>query len=101
MGRARGLSKADQQLWAAFSQDILLLPGRARLPVEPAPPPPVAPAVAEPVPRVKVVAQARPVQIGTAPAGLDKSSWTKFRDGRQRAGRTLDLHGLTATRIMR
>jgi DNA-nicking Smr family endonuclease len=54
--------------------------------------------MAAPAPPVKPSVQPHLVQIGTAPAGLDKSSWAKFRDGRQRAARTLDLHGLTATR---
>jgi DNA-nicking Smr family endonuclease len=94
----KGLSKADLQLWAAFSQNITLLPGKTRLPMEPEPKPPQpapsAPAIAPPKPS----SFNRPVQIDQAPAGLDKSTWGQFAAGKIRAVRRLDLHGHTATR---
>jgi DNA-nicking Smr family endonuclease len=93
----KGLSKADLQLWAAFSQNITLLPGKTRLPVEPEPAPPVAPAL-QAVPPVKAAAFSQPVLIAQPPAGLDKSTWQKFAAGKIRAVRRLDLHGHTATR---
>ncbi len=44
------------------------------------------------------MAAAKPVHAGTAPAGLDKSSWKNFSSGKLRALRRLDLHGHTAAR---
>jgi DNA-nicking Smr family endonuclease len=34
--------------------------------------------------------------VGAEPAGLDRSSWKRLREGRLRPERTLDLHGRTA-----
>jgi DNA-nicking Smr family endonuclease len=98
MAKAKGLSKADLQLWAAYSQTLKLLPGKTRLPVEPEP---VAATVAEPQPdilvaKIKTRPQAKQVEVGAPPPGLDKSSWRKFRTGESRAARVLDLHGMTA-----
>jgi len=97
--KARGLSQADLQLWAAFSQTILLLPGKIRLAIAPEPETPITPAIVPP-PVVKPVikAQARQVAINHAPPGVDKSSWRKFATGRVRAVSRLDLHGMTAVR---
>lgn len=39
-----------------------------------------------------------PVQIGAAPTGLDRATWTRFRSGKLSPARTLDLHGQTAQR---
>lgn len=98
MAKTKGLSKADLQLWAAYAQSLQLLPGRARLAVEPEParpPPPQAePAVTAPKPRV----YAGPVGVDMPPPGLDRSSWKKFRADNARPTRTLDLHGMTAAR---
>lgn len=93
----KGLSKADLQLWAAFSQNITLLPGKTRLAVEPEAPPPVTPSVPAAAP-VKPVATSQPVLIAQPPPGLDKSTWQRFAGGKIRAVRRLDLHGHTATR---
>jgi DNA-nicking Smr family endonuclease len=99
MAKLKPLSKPDLQLWAAFSQDILLLPGKMRLPVEPAPAAFVPSASPAPVPaRRRPVAAVKPVQVDTAPAGLDKSTWKNFASGKVRAIRRLDLHGHTAAR---
>lgn len=38
------------------------------------------------------------MQVGTAPAGLDRATWTRFRSGKLTPARTLDLHGRTAHR---
>ncbi len=96
MPKARALSKADQQLWAAFTQSIELLPGKTRLPVD-KPEPVPAPQVRE-TPAPKVKAQVRHVQVDLAPAGLDKSTWKNFASGKIRAVQRLDLHGMTAAR---
>ena len=99
MARARGLSKAEVKLWAAFTQSIALLPGKIRLPVEPEPVLEIdpAPQPIEPVkPRLKLVP--RDIQVNHVPGGLDKSTWKRFASGKIRAVRRLDLHGLTATR---
>ncbi len=97
MAKHKGLSRVDLQLWAAYSQKLKLLPGKTRLPVEPEPPPgepqrqPEAAAA-----KIKIRPQAKQVEIGSPPPGLDKSSWRKFRNGESRASRILDLHGMTA-----
>ncbi len=98
MAKVKGLSKADLQLWAAYSQTLKLLPGKTRLPIEPEPiaasePRPQSAAAA---PKVKTTPQAKHVEVGAPPPGLDKSSWRKFRSGESRAARVLDLHGMTA-----
>ncbi|HYZ62642.1 MAG TPA: Smr/MutS family protein, partial [Acetobacteraceae bacterium] len=38
----------------------------------------------------------RPIEVGTAPGGVDKATWTRFRAGKLAPARTLDLHGHTA-----
>jgi DNA-nicking Smr family endonuclease len=79
------------------------LPGRPDLPEplpeplaapvpETAPPPPHAP----PAPAMRAAASAPPyVSAGSHPPGLDSASWHRFRDGKLRPSRTLDLHGKT------
>ena len=100
MAKSKGLSKADLQLWAAYAQTLQLLPGRKRLPLEPEPPSapaatqPQPPAPPKPTPR----AQSGPVPIDIPPPGLDRATWQKFRAGRARPARILDLHGMTASR---
>jgi len=96
MARAR-LSKADQQLWAAFSQNIQLLPGKTKLPME-VEAPPAARIAAEPEKPVEPISGAKPVHLDLAPGGLDRSTWKNFATGKMRAVRRLDLHGFTAAR---
>jgi DNA-nicking Smr family endonuclease len=100
MAKVKGLSKADLQLWAAYSQTLKLLPGKTRLAVEPEPL--ATPALPEQpgitVQKVKARSQAKQIEVGAPPPGLDKSSWRKFRSGESRAARVLDLHGMTAAR---
>jgi len=100
MAKARGLSKADLQLWAAFTQTIIPLPGKPKLKLDPEPPQAAPPAAPPPPPSKtsKTRANAKPIHVDLAPAGLDKSTWQKFSSGKRRAERKLDLHGLTATR---
>jgi DNA-nicking Smr family endonuclease len=102
MAKPKGLSKADLQLWAAYAQTLKLLPGRKRLPIDPEPATPEpatapAPELAPPAPALPR-AQTAPVRIDLPPPGLDRASWQKFRTGRSRAARVLDLHGMTAAR---
>jgi DNA-nicking Smr family endonuclease len=99
MAKVKGLSKADLQLWAAYSQTLKLLPGKTRLAVEPEPvPPPKSPLPEIQPARIKTRPQAKQVEVGSPPPGLDKASWRNFRTGLQRASRVLDLHGMTAAR---
>lgn len=99
MARQAGLTEEDLRLWAAYGRTLTrLMPGRAHL----IPPPePAAPAMPlAPVPAVAAKpGLARPPAgpgLNAAPAGLDKSAWTKFRTGRTRVEARLDLHGMTA-----
>ena len=98
MAKVKNLSKADLQLWAAYSQTLKLLPGKQRLPVEPETAAPNPPAAEAPAVKIKTRPQGRQVEVGSPPPGLDKSSWRKFRNGESRAARVLDLHGMTAAR---
>ena len=100
MAKVKGLSKADLQLWAAYSQTLKLLPGKKRLPVEPdsVTTEPQAPEPEAPASKIKIRPQAKQVEVGSPPPGLDKSSWRKFHRGESRASRVLDLHGMTAAR---
>jgi len=99
VSRKRGLSKADLRLWAAFTETIALLPGKARLAVEAEPVTAVEVAV-PPVAAATTRSKTVPVELGVnaVPSGLDKSTWKNFATGKIRAARRLDLHGLTATR---
>jgi len=100
MARHKGLSKADQQLWAAFSQNLLLLPGKTRLPVEQdAPPPPSDTSTPPAVPQTRHAGESRHPRLAFSnPTGLDKATWKTFSSGKMRAVRRLDLHGFTAAR---
>ncbi len=88
-------------LWAAYGRTLTrLLPGRTHLPLPPAPAAPVSSTLSPPAlppPRGSGRAPAHPLGVNTAPAGLDKATWKKFRDNRIRAEARLDLHGHTAT----
>jgi DNA-nicking Smr family endonuclease len=100
MARAKTLSKADQQLWAAFTQNILLLPGKTKFPLDPpeapAPEQVSTPAASAAKPKQKL---AQPyIHPTTPPTGIDKSTWRNLATGKRRPERKLDLHGLTATR---
>jgi DNA-nicking Smr family endonuclease len=106
--RARVLSEADQALWATYARMIAPLPRRSAKPgqvgaeasrAKPAPTgsPPEA---AVPLPRTMVSVRtprpiAAPLAVGGQPGGLDTATWQRFRTGKLRAARTLDLHGLT------
>ena len=103
MAKVKGLSKEDVKLWAAYSQTLKLLPGKTRLPIEPEPltAEPKAAAFETLPAKIKSWPQAKQVEVGSPPPGLDKSSWRKFRTGESRAARVLDLHGMTAARAHR
>jgi len=99
MARRKGLSEDDVRLWATYSRTLTrLLPGRVRLPLPPeqakADPQPLPPEPKRPVLKAKPA----PVAIGTAPGGLDKGTWRRFRGADMRVQARLDLHGHTASR---
>ncbi len=99
--------EADAETWALYASLVRPLPGR-RHPVPAAQPAPAqgpdAP-VAAPAPRPHPAPRAAarpaappPLAIGATPAGVDRATFKRLRSGRLGAGRTLDLHGLTAQR---
>jgi DNA-nicking Smr family endonuclease len=95
----RPLTERDRAEWAHYVRTVTAFSGRdIPIATEPAARPPAppksVPAAATPV----VKPAARPVHLvtGEHPAGLDKSSWNRFRTGKLPALRTLDLHGRTA-----
>lgn len=100
---ARGLTEADRQVWASYALNVRAL--RAALPAPPFPaalpeapvPMPAPPGPARP-PLAAPRRPAPPVQVGAAPAGLDRATWTRFRSGKLAPARTLDLHGHTVQR---
>jgi DNA-nicking Smr family endonuclease len=101
--RARGLTEADKALWGNYARQIAPLPGRTPI-AEPAPAPAATPVDATP-PRPRAAAapavprtKAPPLAVGTQPGGVDSATWQRFRTGKLRAVRTLDLHGMTAQR---
>ena len=100
--RRAGLSEAERADWASYARLVRPLPGRALpdpspVPV-PAPGPPVRAAPAPLRPAPAPLRTASYLSVGSAPGGLDRSTWEKFRSGRMPAARTLDLHGMTADR---
>ncbi len=93
----RDLTESDRAAWASFTRLIEPLSGRVH--PEPSagadalgPSRKVSAAVA--APRGRVVLPT--VSIGVHPAGVDSSTWQRFRTGKLAAARQLDLHGHTA-----
>jgi DNA-nicking Smr family endonuclease len=113
--RARGLTKADQALWADYAQQLLPLRGRRAAKPPPLPLAGKQPPAPVPEPRPKVAEEpakssaqpakssgprrmASPLAVGTQPGGIDKATWHRFQSGKLVTARTLDLHGMTAQR---
>jgi DNA-nicking Smr family endonuclease len=104
--RARTLTETDEAEWAQYAQRIAPLPGRGPGKVNVStvvsePPAEVPSASARDVTRrgprpVEAVAIRPPLGVGGQPAGIDTSSWQRFRRGQLVSERKLDLHGMTA-----
>ncbi len=100
MTRRRLLSEQDRHAWAHYAQHVVPLPGVAPLvvpfvaaePVAAVNTPPLVPRPA--TPRSPLA----PVEVGSAPGGVDRSTWSRFRTGKLAPTRTLDLHGRTVQR---
>ena len=97
--RRTDLAEADAALWTSFTSRVTPLPGRRSSA------PPTFPAVATPSGRGRPPPALRtnhtpapPLAIGGQPGGVDRASWQRFRLGRLRPTRTLDLHGHTVQR---
>jgi DNA-nicking Smr family endonuclease len=93
------LTDADRALWASYARRIGALHGRERTVL------PTGPAITTPPVRTQPVTALRtehipspPLAIGMQPGGVDSATWHRFRAGKLRASRTLDLHGYTAQR---
>jgi len=108
-GRAAAAAsrEADTETWARYASLVRPLPGRARpaLPVLPNAAGETATPAAEAAPRASPAlrhasrpAASPPLAIGAEPPGVDRATFKRLRSGRLGAGRTLDLHGLTAQR---
>jgi DNA-nicking Smr family endonuclease len=96
--RRSRLTEADRADWANFTSRIRPLSGRPQTP-----PATTAPTAPGPRPRPTPVphrpsAPQSPVAIGQPPGGVDRATWQRFRSGRLRAAKVLDLHGQTAQR---
>lgn len=96
--RRQGLTEQDRTTWALYVRHVLPRAGVSvpEAPAEVAAPPPLSPRATVPV--LPAVQRLAPVVIGLHPAGVDKSTWTRFRAGKLAPSRTLDLHGRTAQR---
>jgi DNA-nicking Smr family endonuclease len=97
--RRTDLTESDRTLWASYASRIRPLAGRKR----PAPPTQPAFTTASSLCRQVSPLHARdvpspPLAIGMQPGGVDSASWHRFRAGKLRVSRTLDLHGHTAQR---
>ena len=96
--RRHRLTDTDRADWANFTSRIRPLPGRPH-----ALPPTSAQPTPAPRPR-QLPATQRPratqptIAIGQSPGGVDRATWQRFRSGRLRAEKVLDLHGQTAQR---
>ncbi len=104
MARRRGLTPEDMELWAAYSRTLTrLMPGRPRFPAPPElPPPPLKPlGLDASPPPFKRRGELAALGVNAAPAGVDKSTWNKFRAMKIRAQAKLDLHGHTAAKAHR
>jgi DNA-nicking Smr family endonuclease len=102
--RRKNLTEADRALWTSYASRVRPLPGHARA----APAADDMPALLAPSPHLPMTAaphsdrqRSATLTIGTHPGGVDSASWHRFRTGRLRAARTLDLHGFTAERAFR
>ncbi len=98
ISRVRKLSEPDRDAWASYVRHVRALAGRTAPTVaerKEAAAPAVRPAAAPLVARPRG-APAPAVVTGAQPAGLDSSTWGKFRGGKMTPVRTLDLHGKTA-----
>jgi DNA-nicking Smr family endonuclease len=94
----RPLTEQDRAAWANFARRVSAFSGR-EIPLPPpavttTPPATVPQQKTPPAPRHKPAPAA--LVTGQHPAGLDKSTWNRFRSGKLQAARTLDLHGKTA-----
>lgn len=103
--RRRALTDTDRRVWASYVQYVAQLPGATPAEPPPAPPPPVPVVTAAPKASAAAPAPARtaarslaPIEIGTSPGGVDRSTWTRLRAGKLSPERTLDLHGRTVQR---
>ncbi len=101
--RTKIIPAADLEAWARYLRHVAPLPG-VRVPVLPEPAPIPRPLAAPtkpeppapPPPRPKPAAHRRAaLSIGTAPPGLDRATWSRFRAGKIAPERVLDLHGMT------
>ena len=96
--RRRILTDRDRAAWASYVQHVAPLAGAAVPPAAepdtPSAPPPSPPALLPPKSRHSLA----PLEVGAAPGGVDRATWTRFRAGKLPPSRTLDLHGRTAQR---
>lgn len=103
MTRRTGLTDADRATWAAYARLVTPLPGRVRpaltapTTAKGAPEAAPAPAGAPRAPSRSMI-RSPSLSIGSHPPGVDAATWHRFRTGRLRPARRLDLHGHTAQR---
>ncbi|MGI4798328.1 MAG: Smr/MutS family protein [Janthinobacterium lividum] len=102
--RRRALTDSDRRVWATYVQYVAQRAGAMPVEPPPAPPPPPPGTVADakpaapPAPARAAKRILAPLEIGMAPGGVDRSTWTRLHAGKLSPERTLDLHGRTVQR---
>jgi DNA-nicking Smr family endonuclease len=100
--RRRALTDSDRRVWASYVQYVAQLPGATPAEPPPAPPPVIVSDPKASTPPLTPTNAAKralvPLEVGTSPGGIDRSTWTRLRAGKLTPERTLDLHGRTVQR---
>ena len=89
-------SEAEQADWAAFTSRIRPLPGRPAIGPTPIAKPESVSRTEVSTPPQRLHAPPAAIAIGEPSGGVDRATWQRFRTGRLRPARLLDLHGQTA-----
>ena len=97
----RVLSDLERLAWASYVEHVTRLSGALPLQApDLAPSPELALARPAPllIPKQQKPHRLAPLEVGSAPDGVDRATWARFRTGKLAPSRTLDLHGRTAQR---
>ena len=97
MRQTAALTEEDRAVWASYARLVSPLRGQPPPRLEAEPPPVPTPARSR-TPAPAPATLSTPLDIGHHPAGVDGSTWNRFRTGRLTPARTLDLHGHTVQR---
>lgn len=96
-GGRRRPTQAELEMWQAILHDVKPLAGRKRVPHPTPAPPRREPADGEAAPSIRPSPPPRPLPelVPGQPAGLDRNSGRRLKQGRYPVEARLDLHGMT------